>query len=164
MIAEIATSRERLPMSSRAVIPALLVLLCCAHACAGAAETARPVVVVDVSRADPSERLLAASLQGLANRDGAGPRVFLLGGGREAEWLEYSLRFEPAEVARLTPAELLDLLRPAVKGQALYDSARPWTLEEAPSSGSSPGPMREPSTGWRRRFPGPRPTKTRGPR
>ena len=106
---------------------ALLVTLAVPVAAAGAS----PVLVTDVSAASPSERLLAVSIQGLANRQPDGPRVFLLGGPQDRDWLEYCLRLSgrPAEAATLD--QLLASLRPELKGQILYDPGQAFALNVA---------------------------------
>ena len=89
------------------------------------------VMIVDLSQCDTADRLLATSLQGIANRNEAGPRVFLLSNERDSEWLDYCLRLSPGETARVSPKELLELLRSNVKGQVLYSPSQPWTLDLA---------------------------------
>jgi hypothetical protein len=95
-----------------------------------AAEPA-PVLVVDVAGADPGQHLLAVSLQGLANRDPGGPRVFLLTNPRDEEWLEYCLRLSPRPAEPITVGRLLELMRPELKGQILYDPAQAYTVNIA---------------------------------
>ena len=94
-------------------------------------ETPPIVLVADVSQSDPSEHLLATCLQGIANRDTAGPRVFLLTNPRDADWLQYSLRLAPRTTQPVTVAELLEILRPQLAGQILYDPDQPFTLDLA---------------------------------
>ena len=114
----------------RGILLSLLAGLALSAAASGAPE-ANPLLVVDVTEATQSERVLAASLQGLANRSPQGPRVFLVGAPRDAEWLAWSLRITPRQTEEVTPAQLLEALRPELRGQVLYDPAAPYTLDIA---------------------------------
>ncbi len=89
------------------------------------------VYVVDVRGIGMSEHLLAASIQGIANRSAGGPRVFLVTNAWDQDWLRYALRIAPAQKTEVTPHELYAALRAMVKGQALYDPANPFTLDLA---------------------------------
>jgi hypothetical protein len=92
----------------------------------------RPAVyVVDVREAEPAERLLCASIQGIANRKAEGPLVFLLTKETDEGWLDYSLRITSAQTTQLTPEELLEAFRPHVRGQVLYDPLKPYTVDLA---------------------------------
>ena len=90
-----------------------------------------PVLVADLREVGQAERLLAVSLQGIAHQQPQGPRVFLLFGGREGDWLDYCLRLEPRPVEEVSVAQLLERLQPQVKGQILYDPALPETINVA---------------------------------
>ena len=90
-----------------------------------------PLLVANVSQTSPSEQLLAVSLQGLANRDPAGPRVFLLTQARDGDWLQECLRLRPRPVENVTVAQLLARLKPELKGQLLYDPEQPFTVNLA---------------------------------
>ncbi len=89
------------------------------------------VLLVDVSAAAPDEHLLAVTLQGLANRHSDGPRVFLLTGTRDGEWLDYCLRFMPRATRPIDVQQLLDILKPEIAGQILYDPQEPSTINIA---------------------------------
>jgi hypothetical protein len=96
-------------------------------------------MVVDVSQAELSQQILAASLQGLANRQPNGPSVFLVTRSSDRDWLEYCLRSlrlssgqAQGRAARaVTVPELLDLLKSDIKGQVLYDPNAQFTLDIA---------------------------------
>jgi hypothetical protein len=90
-----------------------------------------PLLVADLSRGDPGQRLLAVSLQGIANRHPDGPRVFLLVNPRDREWLDYCLRLSPRETQNVTLVQLFEMLRSEVEGQILYDPGQPCTLDIA---------------------------------
>ncbi|MDH4179873.1 MAG: GxGYxYP family putative glycoside hydrolase, partial [Armatimonadota bacterium] len=90
-----------------------------------------PLFVADITYADPAQSLLAVTLQGLANSHPDGPRVFLLANPRDAEWLDYCLRLAPRSAQFLTVPELLEILRPELVGQILYDPDQPYTLDIA---------------------------------
>ncbi len=96
-----------------------------------AGDARQPVLVMDVSRADAGQRLLCASLQGVANRAPEGPQVFLLTKEQDERWLEYSLLILGREMTHVTAEELLEALKPRIQGQALYDPAQPYTLDFA---------------------------------
>jgi hypothetical protein len=112
------------------VLPALFVvsfgLLLAASAMA-----APPVLVVDVRGASPRERLLAVSLEGIANRGPEEPRVFLLSDGWDESWLDYCLRITGRARADVTLDDLRSALKALVKGQVLYDPLLPYTLDLA---------------------------------
>ena len=114
----------------RGILLSLLAGLALSAAASGAPE-AGPLLVVNVTETTPSQRVLAASLQGLANRSPQGPRVFLVGAPRDAEWLAWSLRIAPRQTEEVTPSQLLEALRPELAGQVLYDPAAPYTLDIA---------------------------------
>ena len=109
----------------------LVMLLVIASVASAPADVPEPILVVDLSQAAAADRLLCASIQGLANREAGNPRVFLLTNDRDAEWLDYSLRLLGREAAYVTPAELLQRLQPKIMGQVLYDPAQPYTLDLA---------------------------------
>jgi len=108
---------------------------------AGSGPPPSPVLVVDVTQATPAQHLMAVSLQAIANRarvagqparPGAGePSVFLLTNPRDEEWLAYCLRILRRPVQRVSVSELLERLRGEVKGQVLYDPAKPYTADLA---------------------------------
>ncbi|MFB3882414.1 MAG: hypothetical protein ACE149_14195 [Armatimonadota bacterium] len=107
-----------------------VLVACLAQVCAGAAAPP-PVMVVDVRNGDARERLLAVSLEGLANRAPGEPRVFVLSNGRDEGWLDYCLRMTGQARADVTLEELRSQLRGLVKGQVLYDPGSPYTLDLA---------------------------------
>jgi hypothetical protein len=109
-----------------ALLAGALWLLACPAAAQG-----QPVYLVDARNADLRTRLLAASLQGIANAQPDGPSVYLLARPWDGDWLEYSLRLRPARVQRVAAQELLGLLRGEVKGQVIYDPAQPFTINLA---------------------------------
>ena len=117
-------------LGPRILLPLAIALLTASAASAPAADQ-EPVLVVDLGQAAAEQRLLCASIQGLANRAPDGPQVFLLTNGRDEEWLEYSLRILGRKAAYVTAAELLERLGPQVRGQVLYDPDRPYTLDLA---------------------------------
>ncbi len=108
---------------------------------AGSGQQPSPVLVVDVREATPAQHLMAVSLQAIANparaaaqpaRPGGGePSVFLITNPRDEEWLAYCLRILRRPVQRITVGELLERLKGEVKGQVLYDPARPYTADLA---------------------------------
>jgi len=108
---------------------------------AGSGQPPSPVLVVDVREATPAQHLMAASLQAIANParvvpqparpESGGPSVFLITNARDEEWLAYCLRILRRPVQRITVGELLERLRGEVKGQVLYDPARPYTADLA---------------------------------
>ncbi len=104
-----------------------------AGAAAGSAPSRpRLTYVLNVRSASASDRLLAASLQGIANHQPVGPRVFLIANPWDEEWLSYAGRIEPSEIVDVeTPADLYARLRGIVKGQVLYDPASPYTIDLA---------------------------------
>lgn len=106
---------------------ALLVLGCASSA---SAQTS-PVLVADIRQASFAQQLLAASLQGLANRQAEGPRVFLLTNARDQEWLQWCLRLTSRSAQAVTIDQLLATLEPEVKGQILYDPDQPYTINIA---------------------------------
>jgi len=118
-------------MTSR--LSALIVLLLGALAAAATASDppAPPVLVADVREASLTDRLLATSLQGIANRGQGGARVFLVTNAQDEDWLRYALRLSPAETRAVTLAELLEAVRPNLKGQVLYDAGEPFTINIA---------------------------------
>jgi hypothetical protein len=89
------------------------------------------ILVVDLSGLDPAQRILAVSIQGIANRHPDGPRVFLLTNPRDEEWLDYCLRLSPRTTQLVTVEQLLETLRPDLQGQILYDPNQPYTLDIA---------------------------------
>jgi hypothetical protein len=95
------------------------------------ANSAGPILVVDVRQASRREHLLAVSIQGIANRSPDNPRVFLLTNDWDEDWLWYCLRIAPREAADVTPDELYSRLKDLVKGQVLYDPASPYLLDLA---------------------------------
>jgi hypothetical protein len=90
-----------------------------------------PLFLVDVTAVSRDQHLLAVSLQGLANRGPSGPRVFLLTHERDADWLDYCLRLAPRPVRSVDIPQLLEILRPEIDGQILYDPAQPYTVNAA---------------------------------
>jgi len=98
--------------------------------CAASAQSP-PLLVTDITDAGPAQRLLAVSLQGIANQHPDGPRVFLLTGPRDQEWLDYCLRVSPRGTRSTSLDELLELLEPDLAGQILYHPDRPYTLDIA---------------------------------
>jgi hypothetical protein len=96
-----------------------------------AAQQGVPVLAVDVRQASDAQHLLAVSLQGIANRQRGGPRVFLVTGPRDEEWLQYALRMSPGETQWVTVEQLLEKIRPELKGQVLYDPQEPYTINVA---------------------------------
>jgi hypothetical protein len=98
---------------------------------AATAAERQPVYVADVREASASQHLLAASLEGIANRAKDGPRVFLLTNVWDGEWLRYALRIAPAQTIEVTADELFAKLKGIVKGQVIYDPASPYALDLA---------------------------------
>ena len=90
-----------------------------------------PVLVADVTDADPAQHLLAVSIQGVANSAPDGPHVFLLTNPSDAAWLEYCLRLSPRETKQVSARTLLSLFASEIEGQILYDPAQPFTLDLA---------------------------------
>jgi|GEM_PF-1646937 len=103
------------------------------------------VLVADVSAATPAEHLLAVSLQGIANRAGERPRVFLITNPRDREWLDYCLRLDPRPTRPVTVDELLGALRPELSGQVLYDPKLPWTIDVATTAAGLRGAVITPT-------------------
>ena len=90
-----------------------------------------PLLVTDIANAGPARRLLAVSIQGIANQHPEGPRVFLLTGPRDQEWLDYCLRVSPRGTRSTSLDQLLERLEPDLAGQILYDPDQPYTLDIA---------------------------------
>jgi len=109
----------------------LVIALVIASVAPAPADDPEPVLVVDVSQAAAEQRILCAGIQGLANREAGNPQVFLLTNGRDAEWLDYSLRILGRKAVYITPAELLERFQAKIEGQVLYDPAQPYTLDLA---------------------------------
>ncbi len=95
------------------------------------AAQAPALLVADLTGADTAQRILAVSLQGLANGGADAPRVFLLTNPSDADWLHYCLRLEPRDVRPVTVPALLEALRPELTGQVLYDPEQSWSLNIA---------------------------------
>jgi len=115
-------------MSIRSLSVLIVLLLCAASV---GAEQASPVLVLDVRQASPAQHLLAVSLQGIANRGESGPRVFLVTGPSDQAWLQYALRISPRDTQSVSLAQLLDAVKPDLKGQVLYDPEEPFTVNVA---------------------------------
>ena len=96
-----------------------------------AAQQSGPVLAVDVRQATDAQHLLAVSLQGIANRQRGGQRVFLVTGPRDEEWLQYALRMSPGETQWVTLEQLLEKIKPVLKGQVRYDPQQPYTVNVA---------------------------------
>lgn len=109
----------------------LLVLLLFLISISPIAAEEPPLLVTDLADADTAQRLLAVSLQGVANSTPDGRRVFLLTNPSDADWLDYCLRVSPRDAHYLTPEELLSILAPSIEGQILYDPDQPFTLDLA---------------------------------
>jgi len=92
-----------------------------------------PIYVVDLSSATASERLLAVSLQGLANRDPQSASIYTLSSPEDEGWLFWARRLRPRPIEKATPQQLLDKFRHLVKGQVLCDPGDPYSLNLATS-------------------------------
>jgi hypothetical protein len=106
-----------------------------------------PLIVADVSQTSLADQVLAASLQGLANQGPSSTSVFLITRASDWHWLDYCLRFLQANpgfagtslpgpsqgrpIRLVTVPELLQLLKPVVSGQVLYDPEAGFTLDLA---------------------------------
>jgi hypothetical protein len=118
-------------MILRRVLLSLALALATSPCCLSAAPDTPPILVADVTQSDPAHHLLAASLQGLANRSPDSPRVFLLTNPRDAEWLDYCLRLLPRETETVTLDQLFEALKADIEGQIIYDPTLPYTLDIA---------------------------------
>lgn len=107
----------------------LLIIL----AALGAAWAQAPVYVVDLSQATSSEKLLAVSLQGLANRSPEGGSVYLIMNPQDEGWLAWAQRLKPQPVERISPEQLMANFRRLAKGQVLCEPTDAASLNLATS-------------------------------
>jgi hypothetical protein len=83
-------------------------------------DNAQPALyVVELSGASPAERMLALSLQGLANRQARLPRVYLRTGTDTDPLLDWDMHLQPGRQQTVSVPELLEKLRLIVQGQIL---------------------------------------------
>ncbi len=118
-------------MTSRLFASAIILLGSLVAAAAASDPPAPQVLVADVREASLTDRLLATSLQGIANRGQGGAKVFLITSTQDEDWLRYALRLSPAEARTVALPELLEAVRPDLKGQVLYDAGEPFTINIA---------------------------------
>ncbi|MHB9109746.1 MAG: hypothetical protein ACYDCO_22065 [Armatimonadota bacterium] len=109
----------------------LVGLLFCALLARAASPTVLRVVDLRWIEGQPELETWVGSLQGTINRQDGDEAVFMVRGPEDAAWADalagaYALKKEV-----LTPGAFLDLCKPKLTGQVLYDPAQPWTRDLA---------------------------------
>lgn len=116
----------------------MLLLLCLLLALVGGGALAAPAAptalrVVDVRwiEGQPELETWLGSLQGALNRRADQVPVFMLRTATDAEWVHTLVRTYGLKTETFTPKSFLDVIKPVIKGQILYDPAKPWSRNAA---------------------------------
>lgn len=109
----------------------LVGLLFCALLAHAAAPTVLRVVDLRWIEGQPELETWVGSLQGTINRQDGDAAVFVVRGEADAAWADALVSTYDLKKEVLTPGAFLDLYKPKLTGQVLYDPAQPWTRDIA---------------------------------
>jgi len=93
----------------------------------------QPIYLVDLSHATTNEKLITLSLQGIANRSPESPPVYALFNSQDEGWFSWAQSLRNRPVERVTAEQLLERLRPLLKGQILCEPSDSTSLNIAAS-------------------------------
>ncbi|MHB9025629.1 MAG: hypothetical protein ACYC7E_15910 [Armatimonadota bacterium] len=96
-----------------------------------AAPTTLRVVDLRWLEGDPEMETRLGSLQGMLNAKGGESAIFLVRNANDAAWADTLARDYGLEKLVVTPGALLAEAKPLLKGQVLYDPAKPWSRNVA---------------------------------
>jgi len=103
--------------------------------CALLAQAATPTIlrVIDLRwiEGQPELETWVGSLQGTINRQDGDAAVFVVRNAEDAAWADALVSTYALKKEVLTPGAFLDLCKPKLTGQVLYDPAQPWTRDIA---------------------------------
>jgi len=102
-------------------------VLACAVLARAVVPTTLRVVDLRWIEGQPELEVWVGSLQGAVNRQDGEAAVFLIRGPEDAAWADALVAAYGLKKEVLTPGALLDLCKPGITGQVLYDPAQPWT-------------------------------------
>jgi len=105
----------------------LVGILLCALLGHAAVPTLLRVVDLRSIEGQPELEVWLGSLQGAINRQGGDAAVFLARGEEDAAWADALVAAYDLKKEVLAPNEFLELCKPSLTGQVLYDPAQPWT-------------------------------------